>query len=81
MQVKKNLCLLDQVLRIGIGVGLMYIGFVETSWIGDPAIAIAAGVFGLINVAAALIGYCPLYRLANISTRCMGRNVSRTSTE
>jgi len=81
MQVKKNLCLLDQVLRIGIGAGLIYIGFIETSWIGDATVAIVAGVFGLINVAAALIGYCPIYRLANINTRSMGRSASSPSAE
>jgi hypothetical protein len=65
----RNLSRLDQVLRIGVGLVLVYMGFIDTSLIGDTYLAVAAGVFGAINVVVGFGGYCPLYRLAGISTR------------
>ncbi|MDH3883438.1 MAG: DUF2892 domain-containing protein [Desulfobacterales bacterium] len=70
MGSKRNLSRLDQVLRIGVGLVLVYIGFIDTSLIGDTYLAIAAGVFGTINVVVGTGGYCPLYRVAGISTYC-----------
>ena len=72
MGSKRNLSRLDQVLRIGVGLVLVYIGFIDTSLIGDTYLAIAAGVFGSINVVVGTGGYCPLYRVAGISTYSSG---------
>lgn len=70
MALTRNLSRLDQVLRIGVGLVLVYMGFIDTSLIGDTYLAVAAGVFGAINVVVGIGGYCPLYRLAGIQTRC-----------
>jgi len=70
MKPRRNLSRLDQVLRIGVGLVLMYMGFIDTTLIGDTYLAVAAGIFGAVNIVAGLGGYCPLYRLAGISTRC-----------
>ncbi len=66
--IKVNLSKLDRVFRISIGLLLMYIGFIDTTLIGDVYLAGILGVFGLINLGAGLIAYCPLYRLAGINT-------------
>lgn len=56
----KNVGTIDRVLRIIIGLGLVALVFVgpQTPW----------GWLGLILIATALIGWCPLYRLFNIRT-------------
>ncbi len=76
MQVNKNCGRLDQFLRVGMGLGLMYLGFVDTTLIGDTVMAIFVGIFGAINVLAGLSGFCPVYHLANISTRSVKHEVA-----
>ncbi|MEK7206282.1 MAG: DUF2892 domain-containing protein [Pseudomonadota bacterium] len=63
-----NMGKFDRVLRTGIGLLLIYFGFIDTSFIGEGLIAALVGVFGVINVLAALVGICPLYKLAGICT-------------
>ena len=70
MTFRRNLSRLDQVLRIGVGLVLVYMGFIDTSLIGDTYLAVAAGVFGSINIVVGILGNCPLYRWAGISTYC-----------
>ena len=64
----RNLGRLNQVLRLGIGGGLVYAGFVDTAFIQDPLSSYLVGCFGLINIVAALARYCPLYALVGINT-------------
>ncbi|QLH38924.1 MAG: DUF2892 domain-containing protein [Defluviicoccus sp.] len=56
----KNLGTLDRVLRIVIGIVLIALVFVgpQTPW----------GWIGIIPLATALIGWCPLYRLVGLRT-------------
>jgi len=63
-----NVGRLDQILRIGIGLVLVWIGFVDRSLIGEPVIAGAVGLFGLLNILAALVRVCPFYNLTGINT-------------
>lgn len=72
MAHERNLSRLDQFLRVGVGLILVYIGFIDTTLIGDNYLAILAGVFGIVNVLAGAGGYCPLYKLVGIST-CSSR--------
>ncbi len=65
---KRNMGWLDRVLRTGIGLLLIYFGFIDASFIGKGLIAALVGVFGVINVFAALVGICPAYKLAGICT-------------
>ena len=66
---KRNLGRLDQVLRLGIGVVLVYMGFIDTTFIGDSVIAGMVGAFGILNLVVSAIAWCPVYQLAGISTR------------
>lgn len=63
-----NVGRLDQILRIGIGAVLIWVGFVDTDLIGDRLIAALVGLFGLLNLVAALIRVCPVYTIAGINT-------------
>jgi len=56
----KNMGTIDRVLRIVVGLGLISIIFIgpQTPW----------GWIGVIPLATALLGYCPLYSLLGIKT-------------
>lgn len=64
----RNLGRLDQILRVGIGGGLVYAGFIDSGLIQDPLSSYLVGGFGLVNILAALARYCPLYALVGINT-------------
>ena len=59
--MKPNMGSIDRILRIIIGIGLISLAFVgpQTPW----------GWIGVVPVATALIGWCPLYVPLGISTR------------
>lgn len=57
--MKYNVGTVDRMYRMAIGVGVVVIGIIFGTW---------WGAFGLILVATALIGWCPLYRVVNFST-------------
>ncbi len=58
----------DQILRLGIGAALVWVGFFDTTLIDDRVVAIIIGLFGLLNIVAALFRVCPFYTLAGINT-------------
>jgi len=68
MALKRNLHNIDIVVRIIIGIALIYVGFIDTSYIANSTIRIFLGAFGAINIVAALMRSCPIYALAGIST-------------
>lgn len=59
---------LGQILRVGIGLALMWVGFIDNTVIDDHLIATLIGLFGLLNVTATLVRVCPFYTLAGINT-------------
>ena len=61
----KNVGTIDRVLRIVVGLALISIVFIgpQTPW----------GWIGVVPLATALIGYCPLYSLLGIKT-CPTKN-------
>jgi diguanylate cyclase (GGDEF)-like protein len=67
--VDLNLGRIDRALRATIGSTLVYVGFINTAFVGQPVLAVLAGAFGAGNLYAALRGSCPVYRLAGINTR------------
>jgi hypothetical protein len=66
--IKRNLHNLDRLVRVIIGIGCIYVGFVDTSIISNHLISILVGIFGVINIVAAAIAHCPVYNLAGLST-------------
>lgn len=74
MQFKRNLHTLDRIVRLVIGVGCFYLGFVDLSIIGNAIASTLVGIFGIINLFAGIFAYCPVYGLTGISTyRCEER--------
>ena len=68
MAVPYNVGLIDRVIRFITGIVLIYLGFYEKSLIPDPIFAVLVGVFGIINLVTAIIGWCPLYHLIKFDT-------------
>ncbi|HEY66315.1 MAG TPA: DUF2892 domain-containing protein [Caldilineae bacterium] len=56
----------DRIIRIVLGLILLYVGF------GPPlsgALGIIVGIIGIILVVTGAIGWCPLYQLLNFKTK------------
>ena len=66
--MKINIGRFDQILRIGISAGLIYVGFIDRSIIDDSLSSNIIGSIGVINLIVALIRFCPLYVIADINT-------------
>ena len=67
--IRKNMSRLDRGLRAGLGACLVCAAFLAPWLIDIPAVNLAMGAFGLLNVAAASAGVCPGYLLFGVSTR------------
>lgn len=68
MAIKRNLHNIDIVVRTLIGAALVYICFIDTSYIANDVVRWLLGIFGVINLFAAVLRSCPIYALAGIST-------------
>ena len=65
---RKNLGRIDQILRLGIGAVMIYLGFVGNSLVTDRLTAMILGVAGIMMVFFSLVRSCPMYHLAGINT-------------
>lgn len=63
----RNMSRLDRAVRASIGAALIGSPFF-IPLLSDPILAGVLGTFGIVNVASAAFGHCPVYRLADIST-------------
>ena len=68
MAFKKNVGVIDAVLRVGIGAALIYAGFISTDLIGDSVASILLGIFGLIIFTSGIARRCPLYDLIGFNS-------------
>jgi len=66
--MKKNVGYLDQVLRLGISVILIYIGYVDEHIVHDSLSRWILLGIGIVNLVVAVSRYCPLYVLVGITT-------------
>jgi len=64
----KNMSRIDQVLRLGISLVLIYVGFIDQEIIDDSFISIIVGIIGIVNLFSALTRFCPLYFVSGINT-------------
>lgn len=64
----RNVGRLDQILRLGISLILIYLGFVDELLISDPLSSSILGAIGILNAIVALAQHCPVYSLAGINT-------------
>lgn len=74
MPFKANVGKIDRVLRVLVGGLFIYLGFFAGDIIANQMLRYILGGLGIINVATALIGFCPIYTLANINTSGHGRS-------
>ena len=63
--MKINESTLDRIIRAVAGVVLLYLGF---GGVLSGGLVIAADVVGVVMLATAAIGFCPMYTLLKIST-------------
>ena len=68
MKLRKNLHLIDRLVRIPIALVCIYYGFIDMSPIGNTIIALFVGAFGAVNLVAAATSHCPVYNMAGLST-------------
>jgi hypothetical protein len=68
MAIKRNLHNIDIVVRTLIGAALVYICFIDTTYIANDVVRWLLGIFGVVNLFAAVLRSCPIYALAGIST-------------
>ena len=66
--MKKNMGGIDRVLRLVVGVLLIYYGLVDTAVVENHVVRYLMAGFGVINIGTALVAFCPMYLLANLST-------------
>jgi hypothetical protein len=65
---KVNLCKLDRIIRGIVSVALIIFAVFWADKIGDVLLQTLIIVFALLNLISFAIGWCPVYKLANIST-------------
>lgn len=68
MKLHRNMHPLDQLIRLIIGVVLVYIGFFNREVISDPILGALVGILGCLNLVSSFSAVCPLYLMANISS-------------
>lgn len=68
INIKHNLCALDRIIRGIIAVALMTYLVLFFDKIGDIFLQISILIFALMNLISFVIGWCPVYNIANIDT-------------
>ena len=68
MAIKKNVGLVDRILRFGAGLMMIYFGFIDTTVIPDQIAAVLLGVLGIIFLLTAIFSVCPFYNLIGLNT-------------
>jgi hypothetical protein len=69
--MKTNIGTLDRIVRVLLGAGLLAFGL---GFIAPDSAYRWLGWIGVVPLATAAVGFCPLYRLAGLSTRPAGRS-------
>ena len=72
--MKRNLHTIDMSIRFVVAGICIYLGFFDNTLIQDSILAMAVGGFGVINLIAASLRFCPFYHLAGISTLPKSQN-------
>ena len=65
--MKVNEGLWDRIIRVIIGIVLVYWGFFSGSLQGTTGTIV--GIIGLIPLLTGIVGFCPLYTVFNFSTK------------
>jgi hypothetical protein len=68
MALKRNLHTIDIILRTIFGLACLYAGFIDAEFIANQVVSIMVGIFGILNLVAASIRFCPIYTIVDFST-------------
>jgi len=63
--MNKNVASWDRIVRVVLGAVLLYLAF---GGVTSGVLAIVAGIFGIVFLVTAVMGWCPLYALFKVST-------------
>lgn len=77
MQFKRNLGVIDRILRIGISALLLYFGFFSDYLVADRVAQLIVGGMGIAGLLVVISGYCPLYTLIGFSTATRNTETAR----
>lgn len=69
MKLISNMGPIDRVFRTLMGIAFIYFGPVSDLLVTDPLSESLLALVGILSLVSALSGYCPVYHMANISTR------------
>lgn len=70
----KNIGKLDMVLRLGIGLGALYIGLIDKQLVTDTLSSYIFIGIGVIALVTAVTRFCPLYMIPGINTSSQGKS-------
>lgn len=65
---KKNIGVLDRLVRLALTVVLFYVGFIDNPYITEPSSKMTLGVLGALPLLTGVFRTCPLYSLIGVST-------------
>lgn len=68
IKIKHNLCSMDRIIRGVIAVSLIIYLVLFFEQIGDSFLQISILLFAVMNLISFVTGWCPVYKIANIST-------------
>ena len=64
----RNMGLADRVIRTGLSIALIYVGFVDQTWLSDPIARYLLGGAGCLMLVPTILAYCPIYHMIGIDT-------------
>lgn len=65
---KKNVGVLDMLVRLALTVVFFYVGFIDNPYITEPSSKMALGILGILPLLTGVFRTCPLYSLIGINT-------------
>jgi len=69
MRFPRNLHTIDRGIRLVVGVGCVWLGFMASGeYFANQLVAVLVGLFGIVNVFAFAFNHCPVYHATGLST-------------
>ena len=59
---------IDRIIRIILGIILIYIGIIDTVLITDSLYRLLVAGFGILNIIFSIVSICPVYMIVDISS-------------
>jgi hypothetical protein len=59
---------IDRSLRLIVAGVLLYFGLIDTSLVTNEVVRAIMVIFGVLNTVTSVVGFCPMYTLADLTT-------------